>query len=890
MNSKSDFEIISHILFRMLTREPNPLPEGTILKKAHTLKSILATDEGLKLYAFDTGKDDLQNLHDDDWIRLISDLEKRFNVKMEIGKIVQGDKQQKRDNTWWTGFSKGQSENFYWNRYLKQELEVEYTPIVVKTINDDTDVILNNIGNPSAENFDRYGMVVGHVQSGKTANYTGLICKAADAGYKFIIVIAGGLNNLRNQTQERINKNFVGRSGDEYIGVGIGNNDNSKLPWSLTTETEDFDIKTAERLAQGGNFDNITSPVIIVIKKHSKTLSNVKKWLNSHYVNKINHPILVIDDESDYASVNTKEEDDPATINKKIRELLNLFNKRTYVSYTATPFANIFIDHKATNDQYGKDLFPRDFIYTLDAPTNYLGARKIFIENPDKHLVNINDYLDDIPDKHKKDYDLVALPISLQEAIRLFYINIAIREIRGQVKKHNSMLIHVSRFTNMHMQISLLINEYLNSIKNEFLNFGKLEDCEKIGAIIKDTQETYKKFYSNIPINWRTVCLTITDIISSIVIREAHQSSKIPLEYRKDVNTNAIVIGGTSLSRGYTLEGLSVSYFLRNTLFFDTLMQMGRWFGYRIGYEDLCKIFMPSIISDNFTEIIETTEDLFEEFKLMSSSGSTPEKYGLAIKQHPGSILQVTGRNKQKHIQKFTHIINLNGQLKETRWVLSDKESVQANYKAFCNLIESLNTDYKPLGNNFLWVGIKNDVVKSFVREFTHFIMESDPLGLRSKMPVKAIQQYIDSTLYWDVALYSGTGKESLALTGAEFKRPIRTVKRKITAGGREYFEIGQRQLSSASDEGLPLRLGNDDYKHFSRKEDRRLREKYNGNPLLMIYLLEAKVEDDESSLLDIVAYGISFPGTALSTGHEVKLLINTVYYEDLLELENEED
>jgi hypothetical protein len=886
---KSDFEAIKGILFRYLKKESNPLPEDTIFKTADKVNKFLSTPEGRKFYAFDTGKEDLQNLSTEDWKRLIQQLEKQFDVKMNIGTVVQGDEQRLRDTTWWTGLFKAQSDNYYWNRYSTHVLEDEFTPLVVKTIDDDTDAILNNLGNPKNDHaFDRYGMVVGHVQSGKTANYTGLICKAADAGYKFIVVIAGALNNLRNQTQERINENFVGKNGDEYVKVGIGNSDNSKLPWSLTTDSGDFDIKTANRLSQSGNFDNMVGPVIIVIKKHSRTLSNVKKWLNSHYNNKINHPILLIDDESDYASVNTKDEDDPATINRKIRELLGLFNKRTYVAYTATPFANIFIDHKASSEAQGKDLFPRDFIYSLDAPTNYLGARKVFLENQEKHIITINDYLDDIPAKHKKDYELFSLPPSLLEAIRLFVINIAIRELRGQYNKHNSMLIHASRFTNMHIQTALLTSDYLKDLKREFINFGKLENCDSISQLISETLKTFTKYYSNLNIEKKSVTQVISDTIDSIVVREAHQKTKIPLEYRKDINTNAIVIGGTSLSRGYTIEGLSVSYFLRNTVFYDTLMQMGRWFGYRIGYEDLCKIFMPTNIADDFTEIIETTEDLFEEFKLMSESDSTPEKYGLAIRQHPGSALQVTGRNKLKHIEKFRHRINLNGQLKETRKVLMDEKSIEANINATINLFSSMDQAPEEVGNDFLWSNIDKNIIQTFGTDFKHYSDDRDPLGLRSKFPIKAIKKYIETNNSWDIALYSGTGSVSSDVFSQEFKRPIRTVTVK-SINETEHYEIGNRQLSSGSDEGISLKNSNETYKHISRKEDRREREKQNGNPLLMIYVLDAKVKDEELLIPNLVAYGISFPGSSLSTGQEIELLINTVYYEDLINEDHEE-
>lgn len=389
-----------------------------------------------------------ENLTDNDFSLLRNDLEKHFDVEMKQGIIIKGKEQQKRDTTWWSNKVKLEQEktinNYYWDR-LKKYHEKSLPPEVIKTIDEDTDMVMDNIGNPNLEEFDIYGMVVGHVQSGKTGNYSSLLCKAADSGYKFIVVIAGDKNNLRDQTQERINETFLGKNTSKLVGVGLIDSKKEKLPISLTTIEKDFNARDADKNSQGTNFDNINSPILLVIKKNTSTLTSVISWIKNQYKNKIsNHSMLIIDDESDYASINTKEQEDPTSINKKIRALLGLFHKSSYVAYTATPYANIFIDHKveeATSiyldnknkeSDLSKDLFPRDFIYALDAPTNYFGARKIFIENNEKYIVNINDYQENIPTNHKKDYDLADLPKSLYEAINVYILNIAIRQLRNQ--------------------------------------------------------------------------------------------------------------------------------------------------------------------------------------------------------------------------------------------------------------------------------------------------------------------------------------------------------------------------------------------------------------------------------------------------------------------------
>ncbi len=689
MNSYQKIKNFIFIKLQEKQDENSILEISNIDEEINNIKILLSIPEATKALFGDI---DII-LNDDDFSRMKKELETHFDVKMEEGILIQGEEQQNRDTTWWTGELKQKTDTFYWNRY-KKYIKTSLPDDVVKTIDTDTDIVMNNIENPDINNFNRYGMVVGHVQSGKTANYAALICKAADAGYKFIVVIAGGINNLRNQTQERINEAFIGRdnSGNQ-VGAGKGNASLEKLPISLTTVERDFNKQDADRNSQGSNFDNTNTPIVLVIKKNTSTLKNVIKWLESQYKNKIDkHSMLMIDDESDYASINTNDEEDPTTINIRLRKLLSLFNKSCYVAYTATPYANIFIDHEAGHDEVGRDLFPKDFIYSLDAPSNYFGARKIFLDSNQKHLVVIDDYLDDIPSKHPKDFPLLSIPESLYEAMRVFILNIAIRRLRGQGNQHNSMLIHATRFTLVHQRFALHAEKYIEKLRVDIDAYSKLPNATQISVLINRLKYTFdeRNDIENKP-KWADVSEVLSDVLETVVIREVHQKTSVPLEYRKDRVTNAIVVGGTSVSRGYTLEGLSVSYFLRNTVFYDTLMQMGRWFGYRTNYEDLCKIYMSESMIDNFARIIEATEDLIDDFKLMSEAKKTPNDFGLAIKQHPESALQVTARNKQKNVQEFIFNMKLDGQAKETSWLSTDIEKKEINLTTIKNIISLFN-------------------------------------------------------------------------------------------------------------------------------------------------------------------------------------------------------
>jgi hypothetical protein len=876
----NSYQMIKEFIYKKLQDIDGVLPKDKIISEVKNTRNLILT-VGLDIFAQILSVNSVSNLTDSDWERMQRELETHFNVAMDPGILVQGKEQQKRDNTWWSGKEKQLNDNYYWSRY-RDYLKKSLPPEVIKTINDDTDIVMDNIEDPSVDSFSRYGMVVGHVQSGKTANYSALVCKAADAGYKFIVVIAGGINNLRNQTQERLNEAFVGADKGIPVGVGkLGGTRNELLPISLTTAEQDFNKNDANRSSQGLNFDNINSPIILVIKKNSNTLRNVITWLKAQYKNQIaNHAMLLIDDESDYASINTREEDDPTIINKRLRQLLSLFRKSAYVAYTATPYANIFIDHEAGHDDVGKDLFPKDFIYALDAPDNYFGARKIFLDTERKHIIKIEDYAEDIPANHKKDFPLPSLPESLYEAVRLFLLNVAIRNLRGQTNKHNSMLIHATRFTMVHQKISLHIDTYVSSIKKDLHAFGNMPKAIQHSKLIREIKDTFSARYSDLEFNWNKVLESLTDYIDTIIIREVHAKTKIPLEYRQDVVTNAIVIGGTSLSRGFTLEGLSVSYFLRNTIFYDTLMQMGRWFGYRIGYEDLCHIYMTQTMADNFKLIIEATEDLIDDLKRMSEANMTPYDFGLSVKHHPDSGLQVTARNKTKSSTDIYFEMILDGHLKETSWLPRDEKKNKKNLVAIRKVITYLESNHKkyenPTGNSLLWRDVEKEVVQNFLQSFQ--VYSSDPFGLKSRMPIDFIKEYVSKVdTLWDIALYSGD--EAPFIEGdVQVNKESRQVK-----VYDQYYEILNRQVSSGPAEAIALpatvrkKLGS------NRKNIRAAMEK----PLLMLHVIS---DETYNETRELPAFGISFPGGVESENKLVKLKINSVYIQELYQAIEEEE
>jgi len=353
-----------------------------------------------------------------------------------------------------------------YEQFLKSE---RWHPTVVQSLSDVGNNILGLLQDPTSEgSWDRRGLVIGHVQSGKTANYLGVLAKAADAGYKLIIVIAGVHNNLRRQTQERIDEGFLGRSSDpenrRLIGVGRMI-ERYPHPATITNIHDDFSKATSKKSTW--EINDFSKPLILVIKKNVSTLRNLHQWLkelNAHGGGKISDvPMLMIDDEADNASINTnKPELDPTKTNSLIRQLLALFEKSCYVGYTATPFANIFINPEAYDEQALIELFPKDFIYCLDAPNTYFGPDKVFLneETSDTILQPILDAENYLPFSHKKDDEVVELPPSLYKAINQFVIAKTIRNLRGQEKKHCSMMINISRFIGIQQTVRNFISAY----------------------------------------------------------------------------------------------------------------------------------------------------------------------------------------------------------------------------------------------------------------------------------------------------------------------------------------------------------------------------------------------------------------------------------------------
>jgi hypothetical protein len=814
----------------------------------------------------------------------------------------------------------------FWNRYRDYlETEKNFAPTIVNELDRLTDKILDGTFDPTAKiQIGKRGLVVGQVQSGKTSNYTGLICKAADAGFKFIIVLAGIHNNLRSQTQLRLDEGFLGFDtqhqrvfsllSSKFLGVGKNPATRHHIAHSITSSLDKGDFSTAAFNSLGINFDT-REVIIAVVKKNTTVLRNLHKWLASKtqdFGDKQlirEKSLLLIDDEADNASINTSKNSITA-INNHIRNILNLFEKNAYIGYTATPFANVFIP---VEEQ--KDIFPRDFIINLPAPTNYVGPEKVFGFSPlqdDNNadfvlpmIYKIEDGEQLISEKEKKaPKNSIELPNSLKLAIKTFMLTCAIRCVRGQDKEHNSMLIHVSRYNTWQDYLFELVQNTFD-IYRRGIEMNDAETYEELRQVFEGNLPNHKNFVQvsteilNSPLSnldaqiqvhtWEDVKNQIYKAVSKIQVRKINGGSKEVLDYFEHKNgLSVIAIGGDKLSRGLTLEGLSVSYFLRASRMYDTLMQMGRWFGYRGGYVDLCRLFTTRELNEWFCHITAASEELRNEFDYMHNiAGATPEKYALKVRTHPG-LLQITASNKLRDVKEIE--FTFSGRLVETYEFIKDEAIFKQNFAHTYKFIESLGqNDTTNPSKSFVWKNIKATTIVDYLSGYQ--MAKNQPL--RSAEPqflVKYISQLVGlgELTNWSVALISNsqtnnTHSYKIAGTNQNIGLTVRNAdsncssetqqnrqekgiyylkKSHIISPNHEYIDLDRKIIDERIEEERkkgkkPIYLSGEIVRNESKLRNAQ-------NPLLMLYSLDTKhtkgLEDMQHLEIPIIGFAISFP------------------------------
>lgn len=858
-----------------------------------------------------------------------------YNVKVDTYQILEG-----RDARipWLKEFkAERQSEWLFWTRYKRYLAEQKhFAPEVISQLDDLTDRILDKLFNPQRDDIiiNKKGLVVGQVQSGKTANYTGLICKAADAGFNLIIILAGIHNNLRSQTQTRIDEGFLGfdtqntRAYDMNrtirIGVGLIPGFDNAIANSYTTSTERGDFTKQAANTAGFNFNN-PQPIILVIKKNVSVLKRLYSWLKSQSTHDIiaNKSLLLIDDEADNASINTSRDgDDPTAINKNICKIIKLFNRSAYVGYTATPFANIFIPLDKD------DLFPKDFIINLPAPDNYIGPEKVFgtSANPDGNedllpiVFPVTDSDTFVPAGHKRDDPkptIDDIPESLKTAIKCFIITCAIRIARGQENKHNSMLIHVSRFQAWQNHLKIIIDRLFKYYKNE-IEANDPAIMEEFRQIFEEDTPTYRSYCSitreimNSPIlsrvdnrmrlhTWNEIKPLLYRAVQKIEVKSINGTSGDSLTYYENEKNgiSVIAIGGDKLSRGLTLEGLSVSYFLRASKMYDTLMQMGRWFGYRPGYVDLCRLFTSNELNEWYRHITLASDELREEFRYLAESGGTPENYALKVRTHPGQ-LQITSISKMCHTRNIQ--VSWAGRLVETYQLLQNSISKRNNLAVTDSLLSELGTPDR-IKSDYLWTGVSSDIICDYLSRFQ--LPES-----LTKVNLDLICDYIrelnevGELISWNIALMSKNVDQNTCVhtfsngvqVGCFIRRQAKDAQNSKTYYIRknhivgnptdEFIDLPADMLSDALDETRNRKFkAGEEWKH-DYPSPQLVRQEFRSKqtPLLMIYPLNPAFSN-VSGLTDtttdtkndepFIGFAIAFPHS--DTNKAVSYVANQV-------------
>lgn len=678
------------------------------------------------------------------------------------------------------------SEHKYQQRYEQFLISNHYGDDAKESIVKEAEKVLSLCADPESNEKTR-GLVMGDVQSGKTSNYLALANLACDYGYKIILILAGMTDLLRIQTQDRVDEGLIGAVSSTighnesitYIGVGTyGSGGHYAVPF--TTEIADF-------IPANCTANDLNKPQILVVKKNKKVLEMVKRWLKPGQAYVSGRNILIIDDECDNASVNTKssatteEQEDPSTINRLIRDIYNNFECASYVGYTATPFANIFINPEKIVGF--DDLFPSDFIHRLKSTNEiYFGIEKVFRENR-KHIKILNeDEQFFIPAKHKANLEIRQLPDSLKNAICVFLIANCVRTFRNDKSKHRSMMINVSAYNPVQEQLLELVERYVSTLLDAISQYDKYntERFIKHNELRRIFEIYNRDCLFNTPISTQKTNTIKEELpfeklkgmlyeeISKfrVVVINSKRKGDQRFKYKdyKETGARVIAIGGFVLSRGLTLEGLMTSYYSRNSVAYDTLLQMCRWFGYRPRYEDLCAIYMSQNNYDCFCAVVDALDNLDSQLEIMQVQGATPKDFGLMVMESPDTLetnLLITARNKSRNSVEIIKGLNYSGVDIDTSKLYQSIELNKSNFIAVQNFVQLLSEKGQKIQkyehDRFMIKDVSNEDLASLIKVLRI------PLE-NKKFDIENITEFIRKGEYykkWDIVFATGEKKDT---------------------------------------------------------------------------------------------------------------------------------
>ncbi len=772
------------------------------------------------------------------------------------------------ENNWYPG-ADTISDGKFWPSLKDHLLMVkQWTPEAVQSIHQASDRIVAWMQSPWAGSIKTRGLVVGYVQSGKTANFTAVIAKAADAGYRFFIVLSGTKKSLRSQTQQRLERELIQLNPDI---------------WFSPTTMHDF------RPIGNVNFflsDKKHDKVLCVVKKNAAVLKKLIAWLKSASPDVLRLcPFLIIDDEADEASVNTArnqansdpENADRTAINRHLVALLNMLPKAAYIGYTATPFANVLIDPRLG------DLYPGDFIVALPKPDGHFGTEKIFgrerllQDETDEEFEGIDMVRiipqEELPDLKPPTNDHSFAPVvtpSLRDALHYFWMASAARIARGQGSEHSTMLIHTTQLIAVHNNTLEQVDGYRKRLLRELQGpnsnaiFARL--AEQWNDELKRVPPAEMGYA---PVEFDQLQPHLVSIIGRTEVVADNYRSQYRLSYDGSAKIQ-IAIGGNTLSRGLTLEGLIVSFFVRAARAYDTLLQMGRWFGYRPGYADLPRLWMTAELEGHFFDLATIEEEIRQDIENYELMGITPRQFGVRIRTHPD--LTITS------VAKMQHAVNAQVSYDENhiQTVLFDHlnaEWLEQNIAAADSFVSRLaQQGHEPtvMNGHQIFYDVPASEVISF---FNQYQFHTNNRALSSKLLIDYIhdQNTYDLLRSWNVVIRGVTTRDKKVRGSIKLGNlDVPLLERARRKFPDEYAHIGV--LMSKGDIGADLRRGPHEMRGANDNQIKVMRQQdVPGVGLLVIYPISkdsepgkgAKTKIPLGAVANVIGLGMVFPPAA---------------------------
>ncbi len=792
------------------------------------------------------------------WIQAREEIQR--TLRQEIEYLGNYSLRKDRRPEWYAG---PKASHINWPRldaYMREHLK--WDTATVSSIDRTSTEIVSLLENPIQSTFSGRGLVVGYVQSGKTANMAAVICKAVDVGYRLVIILTGMTNSLRRQTQRRIERDVCKRNPYDWIRHTSDDADFRSPPNVWFAVTDQIQLAILKK--------NV-NPLAELLNTIKETPATLRERL----------PVLLIDDECDQASVNASgSQFNTTAINGLIREILHELPRVQYVGYTATPFANILINPETPSGQRD-DLYPRDFITALPLPNGYFGPESLFGRKP----INADDETPEDaglnmiravappevavvrpPSKKAKDTFSPSIPESMDRALKYFVLATACRYARGQQKKHSSMLIHTTVYTKPHEKQAAIIAMWRDN----------LLDRLSIKDVLTELKEIWEEEQVKVPAErfglqakpFDEVALHIGHVLRDIEIVVENSDSESRLDFENGPK-KYIVIGGSVLARGLTIEGLIVSYFVRTSNQYDTLLQMGRWFGYRPSYEDLPRIWMTPDLAAAFKDLATVEAEIRADLNEYRKRDITPLDFAVRIRRIPR--LAITAAKKM--IASESCDVSFSGEhLQTIRFNHLDETELKNNWMAAADLVNAATADaaVQPVSRGRLLKGIPLKTVISFLNSYR---------GSRQDLFTRDLIDYIEQEAKragdpfhkWNIAVIEPQGKDipsSRSPLGA--LGTVKLVNRAKLDIPTKPDTADIKALMSKQDVLLDVELKEGESAGADWKDMKRIREDKLGDktPLLLLYAIDAHSKAKPGSTTrmaldaahDILGVGLVFP------------------------------